>query len=76
MNREAPCTQSFSMYCNLLLLINVSSLWVIAVVNKNCFYSYYINYLTKAMQLEDPRIRYRQLQNERASNESIPMQVI
>ncbi|XP_037040382.1 uncharacterized protein LOC119077316 isoform X2 [Bradysia coprophila] len=35
---------------------------------------YYINYLTKAMQLEDPRIRYRQLQNERASNESIPMQ--
>lgn len=27
------------------------------------------------MQLEDPRIRYRQLQNERASNESIPMQV-
>ncbi|KAJ6632623.1 hypothetical protein Bhyg_16657 [Pseudolycoriella hygida] len=35
---------------------------------------YYINYLTKAMQLEDPRVRYRQLQNERASNESIPMQ--
>lgn len=37
-------------------------------------YSYYINYLTKAMQLEDPRIRYRQLQNEHASMESIPMQ--
>ncbi|XP_031631281.1 uncharacterized protein LOC116345757 isoform X5 [Contarinia nasturtii] len=35
---------------------------------------YYINYLTKAMQLEDPRIRYRQLQNEHASTESIPMQ--
>lgn len=34
--------------------------------------SYYINYLTKAMQLEDPRIRYRQLQNEHASTESIP----
>lgn len=26
------------------------------------------------MQLEDPRIRYRQLQNEHASTESIPMQ--
>lgn len=26
------------------------------------------------MQLEDPRIRYRQLQNERTSTESIPMQ--
>lgn len=26
------------------------------------------------MQLEDPRIRYRQLQNERASTESIPLQ--
>lgn len=36
--------------------------------------SYYINYLTKAMQLEDPRIRYRQLQNEHASTESIPFQ--
>lgn len=36
--------------------------------------SYYINYLTKAMQLEDPRIRYRQLQNEHASTESIPLQ--
>ncbi|KMZ00950.1 uncharacterized protein LOC6738965 isoform X2 [Drosophila simulans] len=38
----------------------------------NC---YYINYLTKAMQLEDPRGRsYRQLQNERCSTESIAMQ--
>ncbi|XP_037933753.1 uncharacterized protein LOC119668350 [Teleopsis dalmanni] len=37
----------------------------------NC---YYINYFTKAMQLEDPRIRYKQLQNERCSTESIPMQ--
>lgn len=36
--------------------------------------SYYINYLTKAMQLEDPRVRYRQLQNEHASTESIPTQ--
>lgn len=27
------------------------------------------------MSLEDPRIRYRQLQNERASTESIPLQV-
>lgn len=26
------------------------------------------------MQLEDPRIRYRQLQNEHASTESIPLQ--
>ncbi|TMW39918.1 hypothetical protein DOY81_015002, partial [Sarcophaga bullata] len=35
---------------------------------------YYINYLTKAMQLEDPRgARYRPLQNERCSNESIAM---
>lgn len=25
------------------------------------------------MQLEDPRVRYRQLQNEHASTESIPM---
>ncbi|XP_032574087.1 uncharacterized protein LOC6616411 isoform X2 [Drosophila sechellia] len=38
----------------------------------NC---YYINYLTKAMQLEDPRGRsYRQLQNERCSTESIALQ--
>lgn len=37
----------------------------------NC---YYINYFTKAMQLEDPRIRYKQLQNEKCSTESIPMQ--
>ncbi|XP_020715066.1 uncharacterized protein LOC101451396 isoform X3 [Ceratitis capitata] len=37
----------------------------------NC---YYINYFTKAMQLEDPRGRYKQLQNERCSTESIPMQ--
>lgn len=37
-------------------------------------FSYYINYLTKAMQLEDPRIRYRQLQNEHTSTESIPLQ--
>ncbi|XP_067643073.1 uncharacterized protein [Eurosta solidaginis] len=37
----------------------------------NC---YYINYFTKAMQLEDPRARYKQLQNERCSNESIAMQ--
>lgn len=38
--------------------------------------SYYINYLTKAMQLEDPRGRsYRQLQNERCSTESIALQV-
>ncbi|KAM7352782.1 uncharacterized protein ACRADG_005162 isoform 4-T5 [Cochliomyia hominivorax] len=36
----------------------------------NC---YYINYITKAMQLEDPRSRYRPLQNERCSNESIAM---
>ncbi|XP_046801256.1 uncharacterized protein LOC111685241 isoform X3 [Lucilia cuprina] len=37
----------------------------------NC---YYINYITKAMQLEDPRsTRYRPLQNERCSNESIAM---
>lgn len=27
------------------------------------------------MSLEDPRIKYRQLQNERVSTESIPMQV-
>nr|XP_016934891.1 uncharacterized protein LOC108013512 isoform X3 [Drosophila suzukii] len=38
----------------------------------NC---YYINYLTKAMQLEDPRGRsYRQLQDERCSTESIALQ--
>ncbi|XP_070070533.1 uncharacterized protein [Drosophila takahashii] len=38
----------------------------------NC---YYINYLTKAMQLEDPRGRsYKQLQNERCSTESIALQ--
>ncbi|XP_030567605.1 uncharacterized protein LOC115767431 isoform X4 [Drosophila novamexicana] len=40
----------------------------------NC---YYINYLTKAMQLEDPRAgrnSYKQLQNERCSTESIPLQ--
>ncbi|ALC44183.1 CG10508 [Drosophila busckii] len=39
----------------------------------NC---YYINYLTKAMQLEDPRPprNYKQLQNERCSTESIAMQ--
>ncbi|XP_037894441.1 uncharacterized protein LOC119640450 isoform X4 [Glossina fuscipes] len=37
----------------------------------NC---YYINYFTKAIQLEDPRPPYRQLQNERCSSESIPMQ--
>jgi len=38
--------------------------------------SYYINYLTKAMQLEDPRGRsYRQLQDERCSTESIALQV-
>ncbi|XP_064540489.1 uncharacterized protein LOC135429918 isoform X2 [Drosophila montana] len=40
----------------------------------NC---YYINYLTKAMQLEDPRTgrnSYKQLQNERCSTESIPLQ--
>ncbi|XP_058988028.1 uncharacterized protein LOC131807023 isoform X2 [Musca domestica] len=35
----------------------------------NC---YYINYITKAMQLHDPR--YRLLQNERCSSESIAMQ--
>uniref|UniRef100_A0A0K8U6Q8 CUE domain-containing protein n=2 Tax=Bactrocera latifrons TaxID=174628 RepID=A0A0K8U6Q8_BACLA len=39
----------------------------------NC---YYINYFTKAMQLEDPRGRYKQLQNERCSTESIAMQPI
>ncbi|XP_052845604.1 uncharacterized protein LOC128258167 isoform X2 [Drosophila gunungcola] len=40
----------------------------------NC---YYINYLTKAMQLEDPRGRsYRQLQNERCSTESIALQLV
>ncbi|XP_017481295.1 PREDICTED: uncharacterized protein LOC108370479 [Rhagoletis zephyria] len=39
----------------------------------NC---YYINYFTKAMQLEDPRSRYKQLQNERCSNESIAMQPV
>ncbi|XP_017038073.1 uncharacterized protein [Drosophila kikkawai] len=40
----------------------------------NC---YYINYLTKAMQLEDPRGRsYRQLQNERCSTESIALQMV
>ncbi|XP_030242274.1 uncharacterized protein LOC108651891 isoform X2 [Drosophila navojoa] len=40
----------------------------------NC---YYINYLTKAMQLEDPRAgrsSYKQLQNERCSTESIALQ--
>ncbi|KAH8415465.1 hypothetical protein KR222_000310 [Zaprionus bogoriensis] len=39
----------------------------------NC---YYINYLTKAMQLEDPRggRSYKQLQNERCSTESIALQ--
>ncbi|KAH8302188.1 hypothetical protein KR044_003773 [Drosophila immigrans] len=39
----------------------------------NC---YYINYLTKAMQLEDPRNgrNYKQLHNERCSTESIPLQ--
>ncbi|XP_034483143.1 uncharacterized protein LOC117788471 isoform X3 [Drosophila innubila] len=39
----------------------------------NC---YYINYLTKAMQLEDPRggRNYKQLQNERCSTESIALQ--
>ncbi|XP_073824326.1 uncharacterized protein isoform X2 [Musca autumnalis] len=35
-------------------------------------FSYYINYITKAMQLHDPR--YRPLQNERCSSESIAMQ--
>ncbi|XP_061392274.1 uncharacterized protein LOC133327750 [Musca vetustissima] len=35
----------------------------------NC---YYINYITKVMQLHDPR--YRTLQNERCSSESIAMQ--
>ncbi|XP_001996787.2 uncharacterized protein LOC6570559 isoform X1 [Drosophila grimshawi] len=41
----------------------------------NC---YYINYLTKAMQLEDPRggRNYKQLQNERCSTESIALQHI
>lgn len=39
-------------------------------------YSYYYNYLTKALSLEDPRVRLRQLQNEKNSTESIPMQVI
>lgn len=37
--------------------------------------SYYINYFTKAMQLEDPRKRYKQLQNDKCSSESIAMQV-
>ncbi|XP_046868032.1 myb-like protein H isoform X2 [Drosophila willistoni] len=38
----------------------------------NC---YYINYFTKAMQLEDPRQgNYKQLQNERCSTESIALQ--
>ncbi|KAH8370619.1 hypothetical protein KR093_004345 [Drosophila rubida] len=39
----------------------------------NC---YYINYLTKAMQLEDPRNgrNYKQLHNERCSTESIALQ--
>uniref|UniRef100_A0A1B0G0H0 WW domain-containing protein n=1 Tax=Glossina morsitans morsitans TaxID=37546 RepID=A0A1B0G0H0_GLOMM len=37
----------------------------------NC---YYINYFTKAIQLEDPRPPYRHLQNERCSSESIAMQ--
>uniref|UniRef100_A0A1A9VE69 WW domain-containing protein n=1 Tax=Glossina austeni TaxID=7395 RepID=A0A1A9VE69_GLOAU len=37
----------------------------------NC---YYINYFTKAIQLEDPRPPYRQLPNERCSSESIAMQ--
>nr|XP_036220575.1 uncharacterized protein LOC106627441 isoform X9 [Bactrocera oleae] len=41
-----------------------------------CLWSYYINYFTKAMQLEDPRGRYKQLQNERCSTESIAMQPI
>ncbi|XP_054735100.1 uncharacterized protein LOC129242471 isoform X4 [Anastrepha obliqua] len=39
----------------------------------NC---YYVNYFTKAMQLEDPRARYKQLQNERCSTESIAMQPV
>lgn len=47
--------------------------WCCAFFSLSFCYSYYINYLTKAMQLEDPRIRYRQLQNEHASTESIPM---
>lgn len=44
----------------------------------SCHCSYYINYLTKAMQLEDPRgggRNYKQLQNERCSTESIALQV-
>lgn len=44
----------------------------------SCRCSYYINYLTKAMQLEDPRAaraNYKQLQNERCSTESIALQV-
>lgn len=53
-------------YFALRLYSNLSSTFYIC--------SYYINYLTKAMQLEDPRIRYRQLQNEHTSMESIPMQ--
>jgi len=47
----------------------------LTVICAHC--SYYINYLTKAMQLEDPRggRNYKQLQNERCSTESIPLQV-
>lgn len=42
--------------------------------------SYYFNYLTKAMSLEDPRVRLRQLQqshqlNEQTNIDGIPMQV-
>ncbi|XP_037905518.1 uncharacterized protein LOC119648092 isoform X4 [Hermetia illucens] len=43
-------------------------------VDKTTGKCYYINYFTKAMQLEDPRKRYKQLQNDKCSSESIAMQ--